>query len=43
MSLLTDVKSVKQDDAEITHSYDIANAFNTYYNNLAGIVTYFAG
>ncbi len=28
------VKSIKQDDAEITHSYDIANAFNTYFTTI---------
>ncbi len=28
------VKSIKQDDAEIMHSYDIANAFNTYFTTI---------
>ena len=28
------VKSIKQDDTEITNSYDIANAFNTYFTTI---------
>ncbi len=32
------VKSIKQDDAEITHSYDIANAFNTYFTTIGDSV-----
>ena len=28
------VKSIKQDDTEITNPYDIANAFNTYFTTI---------
>ena len=30
----TNVKNIKQDDTEITNSYEIANAFNTYFTTI---------